>query len=455
MEMAFLIAAVLMMLLVWGAAPLPKPFVSDVSYGSLSHSNQCHAIYFAGKRRRTYVTYMNHDFDACLTYYDHDTKRWAKRVAVDDCLGPNKYKDGHNNPISRVTSDGYVHLFYGCHGSPAKYARSAAPESIAKWQTGARVGRNVTYMFTAELAGGELLLFYRSSGGKRFHAPFVVRRSADGGKSWIDRQVVLDFGKGVARPSYIFYDKARNRIHLSVANLLYHGGGVGNAYYVQYDVKTGHVYALNGKDLGRTATKEELIANHSRIAGRNTPKSKGYGNARPCVHEGTPYFILTDRHGREPLYFARWDGRKLARTLIPPEKIGGKLIGSRALHTTDGKTFRMYGFCVTTPSKKDKGGDLKVWTSRDGGRTWDSGKTLADRRMLGHGLQQLELVRNYPGDGPFLIVSEAYKATPKGFKLTPAEKRRARSSGHYDNPMRANTRFYALDVDGKFIASAD
>ena len=115
---AILISAVLFGCLILCRPALagpPKPFVSDVSYGSLSQSHQHHAVYFAGKHRRTYVTYMNHDFDACLTYYDHDTKRWAKRVAVDDCLGPNKYKDGHNNPISRVTSDGYVHLFYGCH----------------------------------------------------------------------------------------------------------------------------------------------------------------------------------------------------------------------------------------------------------------------------------------------------------------------------------------------------
>ena len=434
-------------------------FVNDVCYGSLSQSHQHHAIYFAGKHRRTYVTYMSHNFDACLTYYDHDTKRWSEPVAVDTCVADVGWckglKDGHNNPISRITRDGKIHLFYGCHGTPAKYAVSERPEDIGRWKTGMRIGQAVTYMFTAELTGGELLLFYRSSRGKRYHAPFVVRRTADGGKTWSDRQVVLDFGKGVARPNFIFYDAKRNRIHLAVANLLYHAGGVGNAYYVQYDTKNGHVYALNGKDLGTTATKEELIANHSRVAGQNTPKSRGYGTCQPCVHDGTPYFVLTDRAGKDRLYFARWDGGKMARTVIPPETFGGKLIGAPAVHTTDGKTFRLYGLCITQPSQQDKGGDLRVWTSRDGGATWDTGRTLVDRKTLGHGLQQMELVRNYPGDGPFLIVSEAMKPKPKGFKLTPAEQRRARSSGHYDNPMRANTRFYALDAEGNFVTSAN
>ena len=80
-------------------------------------------------------------------------------------------------------------------------------------------------------------------------------------------------------------------------------------------------------------------------------------------------------------------------------------------------------------------------------------------REIEDALHCTDCERIYPiRDGiPVLIVSEAYKTPAKDYdpKFTPAQKRRARSSGHYDNPMRANTRFYALDIDGNFVASAD
>ena len=65
---------------------------------------------------------------------------------------------------------------------------------------------------------------------------------------------------------------------------------------------------------------------------------------------------------------------------------------------------------------------------------------------MGHGLQQLNLVMDYQGDGPFIIVSEPTAPWPTGWELT--------SDAHYNNPSRWNRRLYALDREGNFVSAA-
>lgn len=126
-----------------------KFFVADAIGGTLARDHQSRAIYFEGKHKKTYVAYMDDDFYARVTCYDHSTGEWLRfPVLVDHCIAPGGPKDGHNAPNIFVTSDGTVHLFYGSHGSRGhrfKYARSTKREDISHWETGLRIGNYATY----------------------------------------------------------------------------------------------------------------------------------------------------------------------------------------------------------------------------------------------------------------------------------------------------------------------
>ena len=100
----------------------PRPIVNDSLGGTLARDHQSRTMYFQGKHRRTYLAYMDHDFNARITFYDHDTGAWVQLVLVDDCIAEVGWckglKDGHNVPNLWVSKSGVIHLIYGSHGRP-------------------------------------------------------------------------------------------------------------------------------------------------------------------------------------------------------------------------------------------------------------------------------------------------------------------------------------------------
>jgi len=404
-------------------------FAFDALRGTLARDHQPRGVYHAGKHRRTYVAYMDHFFDARVTYYDHDARRWADPVRVDDC----RTRDGHNAPAILVTKDGFLHLFYGCHGHPVKYARSTVPEETAEWQIGAEIGSKATYTYGVQLNNGDLLLFYRF-GGSGIHSPLRMHRSTDGGATWDDGRDIVDFqGDSWVKIRDTLYDPEQNRVHLALweGNKKYW-----NAFYAAYDPDTGHVLAINGADLGDVATKEELAANHSDVVGDNAR-----ADIDMVLHNGKPYLILVEPR-KDRYYFAHWDGERVARTELPVNNLGGFELYAEG--SGDRVVFKLFGLRANDPPTGYSGRDLMVWTSEDSGETWDQGRLLVDRRQLGHGLCGLNLTENYSGDGPLIITQEEWLERSENLP-------RHRGSILDDAPFRFNKRLYALDADYAFV----
>jgi len=413
----------------------PAHFVHDALGGTLARDHQSRAMYFQGKHRRTYVTYMDHDFGARITYYDHDVKRWAEIVRVDDCIAETGWckglKDGHNVPNLWVSRSGTIHLIYGSHGTPFKYARSERPEDISRWKLGKRISNYATYPFFAQLPDGEMLMFYRYGPTGGYKNPFLAfQRTADEGRTWSGAKKIGAFRKACKlNGRNAVYDVTTGRIHLNVA-LIPKGSWVW--FPCQYDPVADRLYAWDGKTYLGPMPGDDAVVKHCRVDGLSLREI--------FVHDGA-LFMLLKRGGAHS--FARWDGKTLCRYDIPDASTKGFKNGP--MWTTDGKRIRIYGIRNTDPPTPFNGGDLYVWTSTDGGQHWDDGRCLVDRRKLGHGLHGVNLVTSYSGSGPFLILAEATGAHPKGFKVTPAN--------HYDNPRRRNKKLYALDEQGRFITS--
>ena len=409
-------------------------FVDDSLCGTLARDHQPRPVYFAGQHKRTYVTYMDHDFNACVVAYDHDTRQWIGPARVDDC----RTRDGHNAPAILITRDGMIHLFYGCHNHPVKYARSAKPEDISAWQTGQEIGSKATYTYGVQTNAGELLLFYRYGGAGR-RSPLRVHHSTDGGKTWDTGKVILDYGgQSWVKIRDTLYDPKSDRVHLGLWELSRKGWW--NVHHVLYDPGQRRLEAMNGTPLGPATTKQALIEAGCRVAGKDDQRF----NFDMALCEAGPCFFVHENWKRKDYRFVAWDpGKKTWRLSRPPvDRFEG--LRSFELHPDGNGRFRLLGIRITDPPTPFTGGDLVVWTSADGGTTWDGGKTLVDRRKLGHGLVALNLCESYAGSGPFIIIQEHWRADSK--KLP-----RHLGSIYDDAPWRFNKRLYALDAEYRFI----
>jgi len=417
-----------------GAGGRVDYFVDDALCGTLARDHQPRAVHYAGRHKRTYVAYMDDEFDTRVVAYDHETGEWIGPIRVDDC----RTRDGHNAPAILITRDGTIHLFYGCHNHPVKYARSARPEDISEWQTGREIGTKATYTYAVETNSGELLLFYRYGGAGR-RSPLRVHHSTDGGGTWDAGKTILDYGgQSWVKIRDTLYDAKSDRVHLGLWELS--RKGYWNVYHVLYDPRGRRLSGMGGADLGAATTKQALIEAGCRVVGKDDQRF----NFDMALSEAGPAFFAHENWKRKDYRFVAWDaGAKTWRVAKPPvERFKG--LQSFELHADGGCRFRVLGIRVTDPPTPFNGGDLAVWTSTDGGKTWDAGKTLVDRRKLGHGLVAVNLCEPHAEGGPFAIVQEHWRADSS--KLP-----RHLGSIYDDAPWRFNKRLYALDAQYRFI----
>ncbi len=407
----------------------PEPIVADALGGTLARDHQSRAMYFEGKHRRTYLTYMDHDFNARVTCYDHDAKTWAEPVVVDDCIAEEGWckghKDGHNAPNLWISKTGRIHLIYGSHGTPFKYAQSTEPESIAHWKLGTRLSNSGTYPFIAELPDGELLMFHRYGPTGGYVNPFLgVLRTQDDGDTWSPVEKLAGFKKACKlNGRNAVYDPKSGRIYLSLA---LKPEKKWMKYVCQYDPSANAMYGWDGTTELGDMPGDDAVVEHCPVDGLSLQEL--------AVYDGVLYLLLKRGDGHA---FAVWDGKELAHYDIPDGKTTG--FSSGPIWTVDGKHIRIFGLRTTQPATEFSGRDLYVWTSTDGGQTWDDGRCLMDRRKLGHGLGGINRVTGYPGHGPLLVVAESTGKYPKNFKITP--------QNHYDNPWRSNKKLYALSEE--------
>jgi hypothetical protein len=97
------------------------------------------ALYFAGRRRRTYVGWISRAGDLVVASFDHATRRVQRAVLHRD-LGA----DDHNNPSLLMGADGRLTVFYSAHpkGRHLYHRRMLAPEDVTRWGPEQRLGTN-------------------------------------------------------------------------------------------------------------------------------------------------------------------------------------------------------------------------------------------------------------------------------------------------------------------------
>ena len=413
-----------------------KHFVADSLRGTLARDHASRLVHHKGQKNRTYVTYLDHYHDVMVTCYDLEEADWLNPVRV-DCA---PIRDGHAAPAIFVDSKGYVHTFSA--RGPIRHCRSKRPEDISEWEATRLIGpqdKSLTYTYPLETPQGELLLFYRL-GGAAGNSPLVVSRSTDGSTTWKPPRILVDYGAnqgaGTVKIRDAVYDLAIDRVHLVIDERDNSGPSPKwRAHYCQYDPIGDRMIALNGQDLGKTATRETLVENDCLLPAAGDM----------AIHGGCAYLLMRKENW---LLGVVKDGRlttnRLSTVQGPAQKI---------LFIAADDNWRIYGYRpseTTTPYPTQ--GDLTLWQSSDGGTTWDEGHILVRNVDLGHGFVGLNLVRQpptmekaYRGAGPMILFQEA-------FSMSYGRELRGKDGSSFsDMQLRFNKRIYALDGTHAFV----
>ncbi|MHC4118166.1 MAG: BNR-4 repeat-containing protein [Planctomycetota bacterium] len=142
-----------------------------------------HAVVAADK---VFCAFQNTYGWPIIMAYDIAQKKWSEPVAAsDDGLG----KDAHGNPSICLDRNGYIHIFYGCHGRTMRHTRSMQPYDIASWQEHSEPTQRATYPQSIRMADDSICLFYRAGGHM---APWTLQTSSDDGATWSPGEKVIE-----------------------------------------------------------------------------------------------------------------------------------------------------------------------------------------------------------------------------------------------------------------------
>lgn len=222
---------------------------------------------------KTIVAYQGFGMHPFVAAYDHETGEWEGPYQV----GTNPLdEDAHGGPSLVVDAEGYIHVFYGAHGSSLLQARSTQPHDISSWENLGvmraqwRSGETtVTGVIPATypqpfLGSDDLIrLFYRSSANGYWYS--VV--STNGVGIWTDRETVLQ--GDVTREWFYanFTQGADGDIHNAFLIRDFAEAPASsdyfirrNAYYMREDAGSGEWLTAAGESVPTTMTREAIDA---------------------------------------------------------------------------------------------------------------------------------------------------------------------------------------------------
>jgi hypothetical protein len=118
--------------------------------------------------------------------YDIVVKRWSKPVTASNFgLG----KDAHGNPSICLDRNGYIHIFYGCHGRAMRHTKSMGPYDITAWHEQSEPTKRATYPQSIRMADDCIILFYRAGGHME---PWTLQTSSDNGTTWSSGRKIIE-----------------------------------------------------------------------------------------------------------------------------------------------------------------------------------------------------------------------------------------------------------------------
>ncbi len=331
------------------------------------------AVYYNGK---TYIVWQGDaGYDPYIACYDHATNTWSDAVKV----GTNPLAaDPHGAPAILVDNSGYIHVFYGAHDTNLKYAKSDNPEDITAWTAQADPTTGCSYPMVLP-DNGNIHLTYRKADLER-----AYRLSDDNGATWGAAQTIIETTNVDDIIYSVMMELYGTKLHMVWK--YYDPPESKNVYHAYLDTADGHMYSMDGTDLGTSITEAESNANCIAI------DSGEYDTHPFAMHldgDGYPYIIVnieTDT-GRD-IRFTRWNGSEW----VAPETI------TETDEALNGMDFIVHSATSITAfivgsGAAGRGGDIVKWTWD--GETWTEVKTILSEADAGMPLFSPKIVIDY------------------------------------------------------------
>jgi hypothetical protein len=326
------------------------------------------AVYYAGKHRRTYATWVNADGNAILASYDHDT-----RVISTIVLRYGVGHDDHANPTLLVLPRGRLIAFYSAHDGPGiNYRVTKYPEDIASLEPEHQVPRSgegrfgSTYPSPIRLSHERgIWLFWR---GGNWQPTFAT--SATGRRWSRPRTLIQETIPHKRHRPYLKVDSnGVDTIHLAFTEA-HPGRYPTGIYYAAY--RDGLFLSASGQTIGSLTT---LPLTADRADQVYDPKPKGL---RAWVYD-----VAEDEHGRPVIVYdeivshtdhryryARWTGigwqdNEIVPAGPPINHTPGWYSAGISLDHEDPTN-------VYLSRKVDGQYEIEHWQTLDGGATWRS-----------------------------------------------------------------------------------
>jgi hypothetical protein len=243
------------------------------------------AVHFAGRRRKTYVGWVDRRGAVIVASFDHRSRHVERAV-----LKRGLSVDDHNSPGLLIGPDAHLTVFYtGPHRASMHWRRSAQPEDVSSWEpeqtlpTNTRGDKGYTYPNPIRLAEEQATyLFWR--GGQWWPA---FSRCPDGG-AWTAARTILRIPG--QRPYLKLHSDHRRDIHIAYTEGN-PGSFVNDVHYLRF-----HDGAFHRADGSRVARIADLPLSPS--AGEVVYDAGSHGGVRAWVWD-----VAARRDGRPVIVY--------------------------------------------------------------------------------------------------------------------------------------------------------
>lgn len=362
--------------------------VPDSIYQTFTHDGSwCwfsdpRAVYFEGRFKRIYASWVNKSGDLVAGCYDIENQKITLHT-----IRERFQKDDHNNPAIEIDETGIISLYYTRHAqkTPLLIARTKKPEDIFEWEPERKLFLNDTITYSAfrnsytyanicrlSDENNRLYLFWR---GMDFKPNYSV--SDDGGNSWTAGKIFIlpDRLYRDRRPYIKVSSNNKDKIHFAFTDGHPRDEPTNSIYYAYY--KNGSIYKANGEEIVKLSEVpfEPGLADMVYDAKLTNEKAWIWDVAEDTA--GNPVLVYSrfPNDSNHHYYYARWNGLQWENHFLLnsggwfPQTPDGAV--EPEPHYSGGIVLDHENPSAVYLSAKTNGiFEIEKWSTIDGGSTW-------------------------------------------------------------------------------------
>lgn len=192
------------------------------------------AVYDA-TANKTFIVWQGPRLRPNITYYDHVLSAWGPIVEISALTLTN---DDHGAPSICQDASGFLHVFWGTHNHPVRYAISTNARDISTWTVQTSVSTGYAYQQPFVISGNIFLIGRRVQGTSTTYRIAVTKSNGVAkGHTWPTGVDLVSFAARMMYPSC--YKVSGSDIHFVFWRRDNPTGPSRNIYYAVYETDTG------------------------------------------------------------------------------------------------------------------------------------------------------------------------------------------------------------------------